>query len=83
MPCFMHVDITCTRVFSSLAHKCPAHLYIIRGTFLLESIIWCTQIVHCLEFGGCPLFGSSECIESAGIAVGASTVVRCTVDVHC
>ena len=34
------------------------------------------------EFGGCPLFGSSKCIESTGIAVGASTVVRYTVDVH-
>ena len=49
----------------------------------MESIIWYTRIVCCPEFGGCPLFGSSKCIESMGIVVGASTVVHYTVDVRC
>ena len=79
--CFMYAGITCTDIFSSSAHKRPAHLFVIGGALLLESIIWCTRIVRCPEFGGCPLFGSSKCIESTGIAVGASTVVRYTVDV--
>ena len=82
MPRFMHAGITTTCIFSSFAHKCPAHLFIIGGAFLLESIIWCTRIVRCSEFGGCPLFGSSKCIESTGIAVGASTAVRYTVDIR-
>ena len=38
----------------------PASLSVIGGAFLLESIIWCTRIVRCPEFGGCPLFGSSN-----------------------
>ena len=79
--CFMHAGITCTCIFFSSAHKRPAHLSVIGGAFLLESIICCTWIVRYLEFGGCPLFGSSKCIESTGIAVGASTVVHYTVDV--
>ena len=78
----MHAGITCTGIFSSSAHKRPAHLSIIGGAFLLESIIWCTWIVRCPEFGGCPLFGSSKCIESMGIAVGTSTVVCYTVNVR-
>ena len=82
MPCFMHAGITCTCIFSSFAHNRPAHLSVIGGVLLLESIIWCTRIVHRPEFGGCPLFGSSKCIESRGIAVGASTVVRYTIDVR-
>ena len=39
-------------------------------------------IVHCPEFGCCPLFRSSTCIESMGTAVGTSTVVRYMVDVR-
>ena len=54
-------------------------LYII--IMIFESIIWCVWIVCCPEFGGCPLLGSSKCIESMGIAVGASTVIHYTVDV--
>ena len=76
----MHAACTC--LFSSSANKRPAHLSVIGGAFLLESVIWCTRIVRCLEFGGYLLFGSSKCIESMGIAVGASTVVRYTVDVR-
>ena len=56
--------------FSSSDHKCPAHLSVIGGVFLLESIVWCTQIVCYPEFGGCLLFRSSKCIASTGIAVG-------------
>ena len=63
-------------------HKRPAHLSAIGGVLLLESIIWCTRIVRCPDFRGCPLFGSSECIESMEIAVGTSTVVHYTVDVR-
>ena len=65
-----------------LRPQVPSHSSIIGGAFLLESIIWCTQIVCCPLFGGCLLFGSSKCIESTGIAVGASTIVRYTVDVR-
>ena len=79
---FLHAGITCTCIFLNSAHKCPAHLSVIRGTFLLERIIWCTQIVRSPEFGGCPLFESSKCIESMGIAVGASIVVHYMVDVR-
>ena len=83
MPRFMHADISLyTGIFLSSTHKYPAHLSIIGGVFLLKSIIWCTRIVRRPEFGGCPLFGSSKCIESRGIAVGASTVVRYTIDVR-
>ena len=74
---FMHTAVICTGIFSSFAHKHPAHLSIIGGALLLENIIWCTRIVRCPEFGGCLLFGSRKCIESTGIAVGTLTVVRC------
>ena len=82
MPCSMHAGITSICIFSSFAHKHPANLSVIGGALLLESIIWCTRIVRCPEFGGCPLFESSKCIEFVGIAVGVSTVVRYTVDVR-
>ena len=77
---FLHAGITCTCIFSSSSHKHPTLLEV--RAFLLESIIWCMQIVHCPEFGGCPLFGSSKSIESTGIAVGTSTVVHYTIDVR-
>ena len=48
----------------------------------MQSIIWCTRSVRYPEFGGCPLFGSSKCIASMGIAVGTSSVVRYMVDVR-
>ena len=38
--------------------------------------------VRCSEFGGCPLLGSSKCNASTGIAVGTSTVVRYSEEVH-
>ena len=75
MPHFIHDGITSTCVFSSSAHKYPAHLSIIGGAFLLESIIWCARIVRYPEFGGCLLFVSNR------IADGASTVVHYMV--HC
>ena len=52
------------------------------GALLLESVVWCTGLVRCPEFGGCPLLESRKCIASTGIAVGTSTVVRYTVDVR-
>ena len=82
MPHFIHAGITCTGIFSSSAHKRPAHFSVIGDVLLLESIIWCTQIVHCPEFGGCPLFGSSKYIEYTKIAVATLTCCPYTVDVR-
>ena len=48
---------------------------------LLKRVVWCTSVVRCLEFGGCPLFESTKHIAT-GIAVGTLTVVRYTVDVR-
>ena len=76
MPRFMHAGITCTWIFSSSAHKRPAIC-----PLLEVYIIWCTRIVRCPGFRGCPPFRGSKCIESTRIVVGASTVVRYTVDI--
>ena len=66
-------------VLSALLFICAHHKRsvcpLIGGAFLLESIIWCSWIVRYPEFGGCPLFGSSKCIVSMGIAVAILTVV--------
>ena len=51
----------------------PAHLSVIGVLFLLESVVWYAVLVHCPEFRSCPLFRSSKCIGSVGIAVRAST----------
>ena len=40
----------------------PAHLSVIGGAFLLESVVWYTAPAHCPEFGGCPLFRNSKFI---------------------
>ena len=43
MPRFMHAGITCTCIFLSSAHKCPAHLSVIGGTkssYVLGSELW-------------------------------------------
>ena len=77
---FMHAGITCTCIFSSSAHKCPAYLSVIGGAFQLKSIIWCTWILRNLEvvwnlevvrYSGA--VRSSKCSESTRLAVGAST----------
>ena len=52
------------------------------GAFLLESVVRYAALVHCLEFRGCPLFGSSKCIASTRIVVGRSTEVCYTEDVR-
>ena len=62
-------------MFMSSAHTFPAHLSIIRGDFVRESVVWYTALVRYSEFGGYPLFGSRKCTASTGIAVGTSTVV--------
>ena len=59
-----------------------AHLSIIEGAFILENVIRYTALDRYSEFGGCLLFGSRKCIVSMGIAVGTSSVVRCTEEVH-
>ena len=82
LPHFILAGITCTCIFLNSTHEYQTHLSVIGGAFLLESIIWCTWIVRYLEFGGYPLFVSSECIEYIGIAVGISAAVHYTVDIH-
>ena len=47
-----------------------AHLFVIRGDFVLESIARYAALVRYSEFGGFPLFGSRKCTASTGIAVG-------------
>ena len=55
----------------------PTHLSATGGVFFLfESVIPYAVLVRYSEFGGCPLFGSSKCIASTGMAVGTSMVVR-------
>ena len=68
--------------FPNSAPTIPAHLSVIGGAFLLESVVRYAALVRCPEFGGCPLFGSSKCIASTEIAVGTSTEVRYTEDVR-
>ena len=63
-------------LFMSSAHTSPAHLSVVGGAFLMESVVRYAALVRYLEFGGCPLFGSSKYIACKGIAVGTSTVVR-------
>ena len=53
----------------------PAHLSIIGGAFILESVVQYTVFVRYLEFGGCVQFESRKCIASMDIAVGTFTVV--------
>ena len=55
---------------------------VIRGDFVLESVVRCAAFVRYSEFGGCPLFGSRKCTASTGIAVGSSTVVRYSEEVR-
>ena len=62
--------------FLSSAYTSPAHLSVIGGDFVLQSVIRCTVFVRYSEFGGCTLFGSRKCTASTGIEVGTSTVVR-------
>ena len=54
----------------------PAHLSVIGGDFVLESVVRYAALVRYLEFRDCPLFGSRRCTGSTGIAVGTSTAVR-------
>ena len=63
-------------LFLSSANTNHAHLSVIGGVFLFESVIRYAALVRYSEFGVCSLFGSSKCIASTGIAVGTSTVVR-------
>ena len=60
-------------LFLNSDHTNHAHLCVVGGVFLLESVIRYAVLVRYSEFRGCPLFGSSKCIM--GIAVGTSTVV--------
>ena len=69
-------------IFLSSAHTCPAHLSVIGGDFVLESVTRYAALVRYSEFGGCPLFGSRKCTASTGIAVGTSTVVRYSEEVR-
>ena len=68
--------------FLTSAHTSPAHLSVIGGDFVLESVVRCAAFVRYSEFGGCPLFGSIKCTASTGIAVGTSTVVRYSEEVR-
>ena len=68
--------------FLSSAHTSPAHLSVIGGDFVLESVVRCAAFVRYSEFGGCPLFGSRKCTASTGRAVGTSTVVRYSEEVR-
>ena len=68
--------------FLSSAHTSPAHLAVIGGDFVLESVVRCAAFVRSSEFGGCLLFGSKKCTASTGIAVGTSTVVRYSEEVR-
>ena len=66
----------------SSAHTSPAHLFVIGGDFVLESVVRCAAFVRYSELGGCSLFGSRKCTVSTGIAVGTSTVVRYSEEVR-
>ena len=69
-------------IFLRSAHTCPAHLSVIGGDFVLESVARYAALVRYSEFGGCSLFGSRKCTASTGIAVGTSTVVRYSEEVR-
>ena len=60
----------------------PAHLSVIRGDFVLESVARYAALVRYSEFGGCPLFGSRKCTASTGIAVGIPKVVHYSEEVR-
>ena len=60
----------------------PAHLSVIGGAFILESVVQYTVLVRYLEFGGYVPFKSRKCIASMDIAVGTFTVV-CYMDEVC
>ena len=68
--------------FSELRPHQPAHLSVIGGDFVKESVVRCATFVRYSEFGGCPLFGSIKCTASTGIAVGTSTLVRYSEEVR-
>ena len=68
-------------LFLSSAHTSPAHLSIIGGAFILESVVQYVALVCYLEVGGCLLFRSRKCIASTGIAIGTSMVVCYTEEV--
>ena len=57
----------------SSTHTSAAHLCIIRGVFILESLVRYTAFVRYSQFGGYPLFKSRKCIASTGIAVATSS----------
>ena len=50
--------------------------------FSVKSVVPYAAIVCCSKFGGRLLLGSSKCLTSMGIAVGTSTVVHYTEEVH-
>ena len=58
-----------------------AHLSVIGGDFVLESVAWYAALVRYSEFGGRLLFGRRKCTASTGIAVGTSTMVCYSEDV--
>ena len=60
----------------------PAHLCIIGGAFILESVVQYTVLVRYLEFGGCVPFESIKCSASTDIAVDTFTVVCCMEEVR-
>ena len=60
----------------------PAHLSVIGGDFILESVVRYAAFVRYSEFGGCSLFGSIKCTASTGIAICTSTVVRYSEEVR-
>ena len=62
--------------------QCPAHLSVIRGDFVLESVVRYAALVCYSESGDCPLFGSRRCTVSTGIAVGTSPAVRYSEEVR-
>ena len=68
--------------FLSSAHTSPAHLSVIGGDFVLESVVRYAAFVRYSEFRGCALLGSIKCTASTGIAVGTSTVVRYSEEVR-
>ena len=55
---------------------------VIGGDFVLESVVRWAAFVRYSEFGGCSIIGSRKCTASTGIAVGTSTVVRYSEEVH-
>ena len=45
-------------LFLSSAHANPAHLAVIGGGFLLESVVRCAAFVRCPKIGGFSVFGN-------------------------